>query len=500
MILINLRGVKESISILAPIFLMFVVTHLFAILYSILSHTSDYSTLYNNASDNLSAAHYNLGIFGMIFLVLKAFSMGAGTFTGIEAVSNGLPVLREPRVQTGKRTMRLMATSLAFTAVGLMISYFLFGVSHQPGKTLNAVLFENLSLNWGISGNIFVWITLISEAAILIVAAQAGFLDGPRILSNMAIDKWMPSSFSMLSDRLVTKNGILLMGITATIVILLAGGDIVILVVLYSINVFITFILTESGMVRHWWQVRKTEKKWLKKLSINATALILDTFILTFIVIFKFHDGGWITILATGTLVLLALKIRKHYNKVGAVLSKLNNLVERAKSHLPDFSELQQKHIDKLITTKTAVILVNGYNGLGVNLLMNTVSKLGDIYHRYIFVQVGVVDTGNFKGSGDADKLNNYIKNECQKYVDLMKIKGYESEAYTSIGTDIIEEVYKIIRELENYYLDIVVVSGRIAFEKENFFKKMLHNNLVFRLQKQCLRNNIPFIIFPVHV
>ncbi|MFH1050099.1 MAG: APC family permease [bacterium] len=500
MILINLRGVKESIAILAPIFLLFVLTHLFAILYSIFYHSSDFNDVITKATVNINDAHTNLGLFGVIFLIMKAFSMGAGTFTGIEAVSNGLPVLREPRVQTGKRTMRLMAASLAFTAVGLMIAYFLFGVEFQHGKTLNAVLFENLSANWGIYGNLFVWITLISEAAILIVAAQAGFLDGPRILSNMATDKWMPSGFAMLSDRLVTRNGILLMGLFAVLIVIITKGSLVLLVLLYSINVFITFILTESGMVRHWWQVRKTEKKWMKKLSVNATALLLDTFILTFIIIFKFNEGGWVTILATGSVVILAVKIKKHYTKVGNLLSKLNELSDRVKSNLPTFSDLKNVHREKILKQKTAIILVNGYNGLGINLLMNTVSKIGDIYHRYIFVQVGVVDTGNFKGSGDADKLNIYIKTECQKYVDLMLSKGYESEAYTSIGTDIIEEVYKIINELQHYYLDVVVVSGRIAFEKENIFKRFLHNNLVFRLQKQCISNNIPFIIFPVHV
>jgi amino acid transporter len=196
----------------------------------------------------------------MILLILRAYSMGAGTYTGIEAVSNGLPILREPRVRTGKRTMRLMATSLAIMAFGLMTAYFLYHIEPQNGKTINAVLFERIVFNWGDIGKLFVLIILISEVAILFVAAQTGFIDGPRILANMALDRWMPNRFSLLSDRLVTKNGIILMGIASLIVLIGANGRVDFLIILYSINVFITFILTESGMVRHWWQERRQER------------------------------------------------------------------------------------------------------------------------------------------------------------------------------------------------------------------------------------------------
>ena len=131
-----------------------------------------------------------MGLAAIAFVFLNAFSMGAGTFTGIEAVSNGMPVLREPRVQTGKRTMALMAASLSFLAAGLLVDYFLFAVHHVPGKTLNAVLFGEIFGGWNIGslpvGQITLWITLISAALLLFVAAQTGFIDGPRVLANMA--------------------------------------------------------------------------------------------------------------------------------------------------------------------------------------------------------------------------------------------------------------------------------------------------------------------------
>src|SRR5207244_3040037 len=102
------------------------------------------------------------------------------------------------------------------TVLGLMLAYLLFNAHHEEGKTLNAVLFQNVTQSWPKPFSVpFILITLISEAMLLLVAAQAGFLDGPRVLSNMALDRWFPTKFATLSDRLVTQNGVLLMGSAA---------------------------------------------------------------------------------------------------------------------------------------------------------------------------------------------------------------------------------------------------------------------------------------------
>ncbi|MEK6572239.1 MAG: APC family permease, partial [Bacteroidota bacterium] len=251
---LNLRGVKESVVPLVPIFLVFVVTHAFVIGYALISHAINLPEVVSATSVDVQKAQAEIGVTGMVFLLLRSYSMGAGTYTGIEAVSNGLPILREPRVQTAKRTMLYMAASLAVVVVGLMLSYLLYRVEPEFGKTLNAVLFERIVGGWGeTSGYVFVLVTLISEAGLLFVAAQTGFLDGPRVLANMALDRWFPTRFTMLSDRFVAQNGVLLMGGAACIAMLLTQGSVRLLVVLYSINVFITFALSQLGMVRHWW-------------------------------------------------------------------------------------------------------------------------------------------------------------------------------------------------------------------------------------------------------
>ncbi|HET7733334.1 MAG TPA: APC family permease, partial [Paludibacter sp.] len=316
--ILNLRGVKESVTALTPIFIIFILSHIFLIVYSFTTHAPEVKSVAIQTGTEFGTTVRQLGIYGTIFLIMKAYSMGAGTYTGIEAVSNGLPNLREPRVKTAIKTMRLLAISLSAAVLGLIISYFLFGVHMQPGKTMNAVLISTAIANWNpIFGQTFLYVTLISEAALLFVAAQTGFLDGPRVMANMAHDSWMPRSFSMLSDRLVSQNGILIMGVAAYSVIWMSKASVGFLVVLYSINVFITFSLSQFGMVKHWFQVRTEDEKWLGKLLINGTGFLLTTFILLTVIIIKFHEGGWITILITGALVGLAFYIKGHYNKIG---------------------------------------------------------------------------------------------------------------------------------------------------------------------------------------
>src|SRR3989338_2640104 len=194
LIYLNLRGTKESVLFLLPIFLLFVLAHLFAISLGVVPRAAEVPVLASTAYQKTIGDIQGLGLWATLFIVLHAYSLGGGTYTGIEAVSNGLQALREPRVETGKRTMLYMAASLAFTASGLLLCYLLNQVSPEQGKTLKASLFAKVygSFFSTDSAYILVVVTLVTEAAILLVAAQAGFIDGPRVLSNMAIDSWVP--------------------------------------------------------------------------------------------------------------------------------------------------------------------------------------------------------------------------------------------------------------------------------------------------------------------
>src|SRR5437762_808772 len=363
--LLNLRGVKESVLLWVPVFFVFIGTHGFGILYAVTTHLGVLPQIAANTATDVGVTHAQLGWLGMFLLLLRAYSMGAGTYTGIEAVSNGLPILREPRVVTGKRTMLYMGASLALTVGGLLLAYLLVRVSPEDGKTLNAVLFGKLSASWPAGlGKAFVSAAMLSATALLFIAAQAGFLDGPRVLANMALDRWFPTRFATLSDRFVAQNGVLLMGGAALVVLLATRGAVGVLGVLYSVNGFVTFSLSQLGMVRHWWTHRATKMRWRRKLLTNGVGLCLTTFILISLSVEKFWAGGWVTFLLTGAFVAAAFLVRAHYRKTAQQLARLNELVpviERETLSPPTTVSLGD------CSVKTAVILVNGFNGLGIH-------------------------------------------------------------------------------------------------------------------------------------
>ncbi len=394
--------------------------------------------------------------------------------------------------------MLYMSASLAFTVVGLIICYLLFDLSHTPGKTLNASLFENLVASWSAPwGHLFLLIALLSETMLLFVAAQTGFLDGPRILANMALDRWVPSRFSSYSDRLVSQNGILVMGIAALIIVIFTHGSVAILVVLYSINVFITFCLSQSGMVVHWWKNRQTEKAWIKKICVNGLGLILTSFILITMVILKFHEGGWMTLLMTGGLAYCAWKIRGHYRLTIEKLNRLSILVSAIEQDLPTGNGVVDKPTPD---GRTAIVLVNGYNGLSIHTLLNVMRIFGKDCKNFVFIQIGVIDAGNFKDSEEFTKLKTSVENDLKRYEQLMTAHGFYGKGYCSFGTDVTDQVTQLTVQLFRTYPNCIVFGGQLVFEKDSLANRVLHNYTVFAVHKRLYYEGIPMMILPIRV
>ncbi len=498
LIILNLRGVKESIMVLTPIFILFVVTHLFIILYAIGIHVFDLPTVINAGLSDSSAVRSELGMFGMLFLIFKAYSMGAGTFTGIEAVSNGLPLLREPRAETGKITMRYMAISLAVTVMGLMLAYLFFGVMREPGKTLNASLLSAITSAWPAPwGTVFILVTLISEALLLFVAAQAGFVGGPRILANLATDRWMPSRFTNLSDRLVTQNGVFLMGGAALLTVILTRGSVGLLVVLYSISVFITFCLSQAGLVSHWWQRRLAHESWKRNISIPLVGFLLTLAVLTTLVVVKFDDGGWATILVIGAMVSFSVWIRNHYADTLKLLKRLDILVETA---VADAERHGDCPVDFDPNGKVAVVMVNGFNGLGLHTVMGIVKNFGREFRNFVFIQVGVLDAGNFKGVEEIGSLKKSVQKNLARYCTFMHANGYYAEGVAAFGTDVIEEGEKAAQGVAKRYSGAVFFGGQLVFPEDTAMNGLLHNHTVFAVQKKLYQQGLPFVVLPIRV
>ncbi len=417
---LNLRGIRESILLLAPIFLIFVITHAILIFGGLALHAPEIARTAQVVSDSYHADLSTIGLGAMLLIFLNAYSMGGGTYTGIEAVSNALPLMREPRVQTAKRTMVYLAISLAVTAGGLILCYLLWRVTPTEGKTMNAVLAEEVGRALPF-GQGFVVVTLVAEAVLLLVAAQAGFIGGPRVIANMAVDSWFPRRFAALSERLTTENGLYLMAAASLVALFCTHGRVDTIVVMYSINVFLTFSLTMAGMVRYWLRRRGPPATQVRRLALFGFGLVLCLVILVVTVVEKFSEGGWITLTVTGALVALCFLIHAHYQAVNAKVAKL-------------FGELAGlPHSGKPVAAldpaqPTAVVLVAGFGGLGIHTVLNVFRVFPGHFKNLVFVSVGVMDSGGFKGDDTVDALKERTEEALRKYVELAARLGVPAD------------------------------------------------------------------------
>lgn len=497
--ILNLRGARESVMLCVPVFGLFIGTHALAIGVAILGHGGELPAVAGRTIEGIQRAQSELGWLGMCALMLKAFSMGAGTYTGIEAVSNGLPILREPRAETGRRTMNYMGWSLALTVFGLLAAYLLYRVEPVEGKTLNAVLFEKLTSSWPTNpGRGFVMAGMFSATALLFIAAQAGFLDGPRVLASMALDRWFPTRFASLSDRFVTRNGIVAMGAAALIAMLTTGGQVGILVVLYSINVFITFFCSQLGMVRHWWKRRGEAPGWKRKLGINGIGLAVTSFILISLSVVKFTEGGWVTFVVTGAVVGAACLIRHHYQMALTDLKKLDELVpamEAGPSQTPATGGTPRPNHGR-----TAILFVNAFNGLGLHTFAGISKLFPDTFGHFVFVQIGAVDAGSFKGTEELEHLKQSSRSSVDRYVALAERWGFTAEGLSDVSHDIVGTIEEKASGLLERFPGAVLFGGQLAFRHETVWTRWLHNYVVFALQRIFCRRGVPFVIVPARV
>ncbi len=493
LIILNIRGVKESIVVMAPIFIVFVVTHLVMLTDGIFTHTDRFVPLVDRFQTGIQQDLSSIGFIGMLMLFLRAYSLGGGTYTGIEAVSNGMQIMREPRVQTGKRTMVYMASSLAFTAGVLFLCYALLDVKPVEGKTLNAVIADNLFADWGF-GKALAFITIFSEGALLLVAAQTGFVDGPRVMANMAVDSWFPHRFAALSERLTMRNGIVLMGTSAIALLIYSHGSVSALVIMYSINVFVTFSFSQLGMSRFYVQRRKEDSKWLKHLSVHLVGLILCATILVITTVEKFTEGGWMTLLITSIVICICYLIRNHYQVVRSSVAELDKtLLSFPTSGPPNSATLNKKDL-------TAIQLVSGYSGFGVHTLLSILTTFPKIYKNIVFVSVAVIDSGSFKGAEEVEELEQSVRSGLEKYVELARKLGFAADYRMEVGTDVVESAINLCKTIAAEYPRSTVFTGQITFRLEKFYHRMLHNETAFAIQRRLQWDGITTVILPIRM
>jgi len=492
---LNIRGVRESVLTLLPVFLLFLVTHALIIGGGIVGHLPEMGRTAASVRSGFAGGMTTLGLGGMLVIFLRAFSLGGGTYTGIEAVSNGIPIMREPKVETGKRTMVYMGASLAVTASGLLICYLLLQLSPAEGKTMNAVLVERLAggLPFGAT---FVVLFLFSEATLLVVAAQAGFIDGPRVLANMAVDSWMPHRFAALSERLTTQNGIMLMGVAALAALFYTGGDVGHLVVMYSINVFLTFSLSMFAMLRFWLRHRESRPEWKSRLVLFGVALVLCLTILMVTVVEKFAQGGWVTVAITILVVGLCAAIRRHYRASAATVDQLY----RELDNLP-LSPAADKVTPALDPKQpVAAILVEHFGGVGIHSVLNLLRAFPGHFKGLVFLSVGVVDSGEFKGEEAVDHLRVRTEDMLARYETLAAGLGLPAASRFRVGTEVVAEAEALCLEVSREFPRTTFFTGKLIFQRERWWHRLLHNETAMAIQERLQWAGKTMVTLPIRV
>lgn len=493
LIVVNLRGVKESVKMLAPIFITFIITHLILLGYGIFRHSFEIGPIVNGFHGHFQSDISSIGFVAIMIIFLRAFSLGGGTYTGLEAVSNGLQIMREPKVQTGKRTMLYMSISLAAVAGGLLLCYLLLNIRPENGRTMNAVLAEQLFSGWPL-GYVLALITIFSEGALLVVAAQAGFIDGPRVMANMAIDYWLPRRFASLSERLSMQNGVFMMGLASLILLFATRGSVATLIVLYSINVFLTFSLSQFGMSRYFIKRRGIDKKWFQHLIIHIIGLILCLTILIITIAVKFKEGGWITLLITSLFVVLCYVIRNHYRKVKKAMDEFDMMLKDIPSHdVSHEGPIDPKNL-------TAIQLVAGYNGFGIHTFLSILRNFPQFYKNFVFISVAVVDSGSFKGADDLEALKQSAQLSLEKYVKLARSLGVAAEYRLGVGTDVVEAATDLCEQMTKEFPRSTVFAGQLTFLLEKFYHRFLHNETSFAIQRRLQWKGITTVILPMRI
>jgi hypothetical protein len=266
-------------------------------------------------------------------------------------------------------------------------------------------------------------------------------------------------------------------------------------VAIYAINVFIGFTLALLGMTKLWWSRRKEKSKWLRKFIICGVGFFVSAMLLAIMIGIKFSKGAWFILIVTAGLIVLCFYIRKHYREVEAKIKQLDEIM----ASLP-YGEVP---VTKQILDNgepTAVILVNRFGGQGVHILLNIHRLFGSRFKQYLFVSVGAIDSGHFKGADELTALREEVQHHLDKYVTLARSYGFKADSRASCAIDYLTEIEHLCLEIHRNFPNSVFFAGRLLFWKDTFFSRFLHNETPLSLPRPLMFHGLQFVVPPVRL
>lgn len=445
---INLRGVKESGKVFAvPVYIF--VGGLLALLVASFTKTLSFP---RPPIPDIPATATNIV---PLFIILKAFASGCATLTGIEAVSNGVRAFKEPEAKNAGITLIWMAVILGVLTTGIAYYADYYKIIPNESETVLSQLTRAIFTK----GTIYYFIQF-ATSIILILAANTSFADFPRLSSIMAADRYLPRQLSNRGDKLVFSNGILILGAFSVLLIILFGGDTHALIPLYAVGVFTAFTLSQAGMVMHW--LRKKGAGWIKGIIINGLGTVTTGIVLLVIAVEKFEHGAWIVLVAIPALVLLTQKIHEHYVVVAEQLRVTSCLTP-----------------DNVYRHHTVIIPISGIQQAVINAIKYGKALSDDVTAVYVYIDP--VETQKMKAKWDE---------HCM---------GVKLEILHSPYRSVTEPIMDYIESIREKYKDGVITVVLPEFVPMKWWHHLLHNQTALFLKgillfkKGVVSTSVPF-------
>lgn len=310
MTLANLRGMQES----AKIFMYPTYFFIFSIFLLIVSGVGQYLLNPNMYIPPHPVREVVQPLSAL--LLLKAFASGCTALTGIEAIADGVAAFREPTSKNASTTLLWMAAILGASFIGITFLTKIFHIVPSHSETVVS------QISRMVFGNGFIYYFIqASTALILLLAANTSYQDFPRLASFIAKDGFLPRQLAQLGDRLVFSNGIIILGVLYSLLVWMFQATVHFLVPLYAVGVFLSFTLSQSGMIVRWWKQRRFNLIWFSHISVNVIGVVVCFAVLLVLTYAKFIHGAWIVFLLIPLGVYGFYRIRGHYNAVKVQLS-----------------------------------------------------------------------------------------------------------------------------------------------------------------------------------
>jgi amino acid transporter len=303
----NLRGVREAgAAFAAPTYLFVAAIALIVIAGLIKAGSHGFHPV-------AAASHRTTEALGVL-LVLRAFASGATAMTGIEVISNAVPVFRPPEAVHARQTLGVMVGLLISMFVGVVLVAHFDGAAPGGGQTVLSQIAHR-----SVGGGIPYGFVQVATTLVLLVAANSAFNGFPRLLYFMARDEFAPRLFLRMGDRLAFTNGILVLAVPAAVIYAAFGGQTDPLIPLFAIGVFLAFTLAQSGMVAHWWRHR--ERGWRAALATNLLGAVLSAVVVMIAAITKLTQGAWVVVVLVPLIVLACRRVHDHYQRAHEALT-----------------------------------------------------------------------------------------------------------------------------------------------------------------------------------